>query len=228
MAHLAGRRSPAPADHTEGMDPDAGRWLLCDYGEVLCTAPRPEDRAQLERLAACEPQVFWQRYWEHRPAYDRGDIDVAQYWTASLGHRPEPPLLAELLEADIAGWLHPNRDVLAAAARAAAAGLRLAVLSNAPVEHAAVYDRLEWLAAFSPRLFSCHFRMVKPEPAIFEAALRRLGAEPAEVIFLDDRPANVGAARAVGIEAELFEDAAQVDRLTAEAVARGGSRPRGG
>jgi putative hydrolase of the HAD superfamily len=187
------------------------RWLLCDYGEVLSLAPSAEDRVLLEEAARDPGPTFWTTYWEHRPGYDRGDVTVFEYWTAVLGWRPDPASLDRLVARDVAGWLHPNRESLSATARAAKRGIRLAVLSNAPVEVAAAIDAMDWMGDFEPRLFSCHLRAVKPERSIYVAALHALGAGPEDVVFLDDRPANVAAARELGIKAELFLDPAQID-----------------
>lgn len=41
----------------------------------------------------------------------------------------------------------------------------------------------------------------KPEPAIYDAALRVAGARPEECLFIDDRPENVEAARRRGLRA---------------------------
>ncbi len=47
----------------------------------------------------------------------------------------------------------------------------------------------------------------KPNPAIFELALERMGGlSPAQVLFLDDHPANVAAAEALGLNAVLVAD----------------------
>jgi putative hydrolase of the HAD superfamily len=201
--------------------------LLCDYGEVLCLPPSEVDRAALAAAAELSVDELWARYWADRPAYDRGDLTTPAYWTLVLGREPDEATLRRLLEADISGWLHPAREVLAAAARAAGAGWRLAVLSNAPIDHAAVYDRQEWLAPFSPRLFSGRLGMVKPDPPIFEAATALLGVPADAVVFLDDRAANVAAARAAGMRAEVFEGPEQIDRIVAIAGQRGGAERRG-
>jgi epoxide hydrolase-like predicted phosphatase len=49
----------------------------------------------------------------------------------------------------------------------------------------------------------------KPAPRIFELACQRLEVPPGEMIFLDDVPGHVAAARAQGIRAILYEDNAQ-------------------
>jgi putative hydrolase of the HAD superfamily len=191
-------------------------WLLCDYGEVLCLAPSTADRAALLAAADWDPTRgdFWQAYWADRPAYDRADLGVEQYWTRLLGYRPPPGQLGDLIGADTAGWLHPNWAVLAAAERAGKRGLRLAILSNAPAEVADEIDDAPWLAAFGWRFFSCRLRAIKPEEAAYRGVLDALGAEPGEVVFFDDRPANVAGAARIGIDARLFEQAAQLDELT--------------
>lgn len=50
-------------------------------------------------------------------------------------------------------------------------------------------------------------KMVKPDPAIYQLALRRFGLQPGEAIFIDDVQANVDAARANGFAAHHFLDA---------------------
>src|SRR5262249_26249926 len=45
----------------------------------------------------------------------------------------------------------------------------------------------------------------KPSPAIYRHALERLGVTPAEVTFVDDRPRNLDAARALGIGTVLLD-----------------------
>ena len=188
-------------------------WLLCDYGEVLSLPQPSADRQAIESTAGHAGLDFWAAYWQHRPTYDRGDLTVERYWTAVLGSPPTPTLLHALVEVDTASWLHPNHLSLAAAARAEQRGLRLAILSNAPVEIAAAIDTRDWLAAFSPRLFSCHLRAVKPELAAYTAALDALGAHPSQVVFLDDRPANVATANKIGMRAKLFTDPTQIDTV---------------
>jgi putative hydrolase of the HAD superfamily len=188
-------------------------WLLCDYGEVLCLAPPAADRAALEAAAGRDGPGFWADYWAHRAPYDRADLTVAEYWSIVLGTPPGAASLKKLIDADVAGWLHPNTAALAATARAAARGLRLALFSNAPVEVAAGIDAQRWLRSFEPRIFSCRLGAVKPEPAAFTAALAVLGCRPEEVVFFDDRPPNVAAARELGLRATLFTDPAQFDEV---------------
>jgi putative hydrolase of the HAD superfamily len=57
-------------------------------------------------------------------------------------------------------------------------------------------------------LNSCRLGLRKPDPAAFEAAAAALDVAPARCLFVDDSAANVDGARAAGMRAELFIDAA--------------------
>jgi putative hydrolase of the HAD superfamily len=189
------------------------KWLLCDYGEVLAMAPAPADRAALEAETGASGPDFWAGYWQHRPAYDRGDLDTASYWARTLNDTPGPLPLRRLVELDTIMWSRPNQASLDATSRAAARGVRLAVLSNAPAALADNFNRLPWLAPFNPRLFSGHLGAIKPEPRIYAMALAALNAEPEDVSFIDDRPENIRAAKRVGLRATLFTSASQIDTI---------------
>lgn len=188
--------------------------MLLDYGQVLSTAPPDDEWDRLRRAAGpagADPDSFHSLYWEHRPEYDRGDLTVEQYWIRVLGLPPSPAQMDELFRWDVAIWLHAHEPAVEAAHRAAKRGWRLALFSNAPVEVAAGIDALEWLAPFERRFFSCQIRAIKPEPAAYRHVLKELAAEPGDVVFFDDRPPNVEAARALGIEAHVFTDAGQIE-----------------
>lgn len=68
-------------------------------------------------------------------------------------------------------------------------------------EHAHLFDR------FRDIVVSGDEKLVKPDPAIYALALDRFALAPRDAVFVDDNPANVEAARAMGIDSELFVDA---------------------
>jgi FMN phosphatase YigB (HAD superfamily) len=73
-------------------------------------------------------------------------------------------------------------------------------------------------ALLEPMIFSSEIGAVKPSDAAFAAAEARLGLEGEAVLFIDDGPANVAAARRRGWDAIPFTDNAS---LLAELAARG-------
>ena len=75
----------------------------------------------------------------------------------------------------------------------------------------------DFFARFEDIVVSGDVKLLKPDPAIYFLALRRFGLRPDEALFIDDRAINVEGARAVGMAAHLFVDAADLRaRLEAE------------
>ena len=90
--------------------------------------------------------------------------------------------------------------------------VKLALLSNTNVLHAAfLRPQLPVLERFDHVLLSCELGHVKPEPAFFQEALRRLGCAPQEAVFFDDLPEFVQAANTLGIRGHLFTTAESFD-----------------
>lgn len=189
-------------------------WLLCDYGEVISLPQPPDDLAAVESAAGVtDRDTFWASYWHHRPKYDRSDVTAERYWQDVLGRAVDPDQLEEVIAADVRSWLHPNPASLEAVSRLKDEGIRLALFSNAPLELARELQGAPWLEPFSRKFFSCELRAAKPDRDAYRAVIDDLGAQPADVVFVDDRPANVAGASAVGMRAFLFESPGQLAAL---------------
>jgi 2-haloacid dehalogenase len=118
----------------------------------------------------------------------------------------------EMLGGDIPG-------TVALLAELRAAGVPVYALSNWSAEtFPLARERFPFLAWFDGLMISGEERVAKPDRRIFELLLDRFGLTPAATVFVDDADANVRAARAVGLDAVLFRDAAQLRR---ELAARG-------
>lgn len=139
--------------------------------------------------------AFWEAYWAHRPAYDRGDVTASEYWRR-VGHPP-------LVEADVASWAEVDDEMVALLGELHADGRRIALLSNIPEDHARNFERTyEWLDLFEVRAFSCRIGHAKPEAEAFEWCVDALGG--GEILFVDDRLENVRAAERVGMKGHHF------------------------
>jgi putative hydrolase of the HAD superfamily len=192
----------------------ASQRLLVDYGEVL-SAPLAEDAiADLAALAAQPRAVFLDRYWRLRPAYDLGQPAV-EYWSAVLDRDlgGSPRIVDRLTRVDVRGWLGRNPLTLRALlGHVHRTGAQLALLSNAPEPLARAIDGHPWSRHFDHRYYSCRLGVAKPAPAVFRLVLGDLGAEPGEVLFIDDRAENTRAARDLGMPAITFTSAGDLDR----------------
>jgi HAD superfamily hydrolase (TIGR01509 family) len=68
----------------------------------------------------------------------------------------------------------------------------------------------EVFARFDHLFFSHRLRRRKPDPAAFAAVAGHLGASGPEIVFIDDSPVNVAAARAAGWHGFDYHDVAQL------------------
>lgn len=195
------------------------RWVVFDYGEVLChrTEALPKIAATLG--VAAEP--FAAAYWAARDAYDRGSTDL-EYWRnigSALGVGIDEDRVAELTRADLDGWLNTDPAMLALLAELDAAGVPMALLSNAPATHGRAFRQQEWSRHFRHVVISGDHGCAKPDPAIWRILTGELGAEAGDCFFVDDRQANIDGARAAGLRAERFTGADAVrEQLTALGV----------
>jgi putative hydrolase of the HAD superfamily len=65
-------------------------------------------------------------------------------------------------------------------------------------------EALGYDALFDISCYSWELGARKPDGAFFLEAARRIGAEPTEILFVDDNPGNVAGAREVGLAAEQW------------------------
>jgi putative hydrolase of the HAD superfamily len=80
--------------------------------------------------------------------------------------------------------------------RARSAGIRTALLSNSWGND---YDRSDWHDMFDAVVISGEVGMRKPDPAIFELVLGRIGLPAHECVFIDDMEHNIAAAQQAGL-----------------------------
>ncbi|MCP2253478.1 putative hydrolase of the HAD superfamily [Prauserella aidingensis] len=182
-------------------------WVVFDYGEVLCrrTTALPELAGKLD----VPPATFEPAYWAHRDPYDRGADDVA-YWQAvadTVDTEVDDRAVRELTEIDARGWSQLAPDAQALVETLADSGRRLALLSNAPASFARHAEKQPWTRHFEHLIFSGDVGMAKPDAEIYRLLVQRLGCSAGDCLFFDDRTANVDAARAAGLHAELWPGA---------------------
>jgi putative hydrolase of the HAD superfamily len=90
-------------------------------------------------------------------------------------------------------------DVLPVVQELQTDGIRVAVISNCDHATRPVVDGLGLGAHFDAVVLSCEVASLKPEPAIFVEALRRLEATATDSVFVDDQAAYLDGAAALGM-----------------------------
>lgn len=197
-------------------------WVMFDYGGVVSHPPTQQDLALLAGAAGVPVPAFVDVYWEWRRAYDLAELDVTGYWRQvgrTLGRSYGEAEISELARLDCAAWLRLQAGTVALIEDLAAAGLPLALLSNAPDQLAEAIRALPIAAHFGQLIFSCELKLAKPDPQCYSDALARLGASAEDVIFIDDRSENVTAAAALGLQSVYFTSPERMRAAVTERLA---------
>lgn len=200
----------------EGLPPLRKR-LIFDFGAVVFRWAPQELLAQLlpqhvagPADAAALVQRFFQGFGGPWGRFDRGDIERPALTAALAAQTGLSAAEVNVVIDAVPRALTPLPDTVAWLGRLREAGHRLYYLSNMPAPYA---DHLErehaFLTWFADGVFSARVRLGKPDEAIFRLALARFGERAEDCVFIDDHPANVAAARRLGLSAVLFRDAAQ-------------------
>jgi putative hydrolase of the HAD superfamily len=174
--------------HGVGIEPAEVVRLLPEVWREFACAARPErDRFASHPDGA---RGFWR--------------DVVVRVCLRAGSEPPPPFaVAELFEtfARADAWrLYP--EVVATLDALAALGLRLAVVSNWDERLPRLISALGLAPRFEAIVVSQSIGVEKPHPAIFRAALERLGVSAEETVHIGDRRLeDVEGAEAAGLHA---------------------------
>jgi putative hydrolase of the HAD superfamily len=194
---------------------EQNRWdaVVFDYGRVLSQSPTLSELQEFAEMVGVTEPPFFELYSNTRDEYDAGRVDCHRHWQRfadAAGISLTPDKVQRILEFENRMWLRVNPKVLELARDIRARGVRTAILSNMPPDLLSeVRKGFDWLAGFEVQIWSCEHGIIKPDPAIYYLCLKQLNCEPQHVLFFDDRPKNVEAALAVGMEAHVFESAEQ-------------------
>lgn len=97
------------------------------------------------------------------------------------------------------------------------AGWPLFALSNWSAETFPIARRkYACLELFDAIVISGEVGLIKPDPAIFELAVKKTGAPASQCLFIDDHPANIEVAQQLGMHATLFRSPEELERQLRE------------
>lgn len=190
--------------------------VLFDYGGVL-TLPVRESIAAWQEADGIDPRSFTRvlRAWLSRDAaegtpihrLETGELSTTEFdllLAAELTTLDGGPVVpVGVLQRMFAGMrVDPAMFTLVEDLRAA--GIRVGLLSNS---WGNTYPRERIDALLDPVVISGEVGLRKPQAAIYELALQRLGLPADRVLFIDDAEPNILGARRVGMQAFVHKDA---------------------
>jgi putative hydrolase of the HAD superfamily len=187
--------------------------LVCfDLGGVLVRIARGWDDA-CRRAGVALPHAdaaIWARHHELMLRYETGEIDEQGYLCQVpdvIGGDVNVDAIVRVFDAWLLG-MYPGAAELIDELHTR--GVATACLSNTNPRHWNTFgllDEYRPLARLHHRLASHELRVMKPNEAAYRHAEQATGFWGEQILFLDDRPENVAAARAVNWNAERIDRA---------------------
>lgn len=195
--------------------------VYLDMGRVITRTPSGENWQALVREVGRPEADFFGVYRDARYEYDKGTMEAVDFWQGVIdgaGQVLTEEKLARLIAADTRCWADYEPRMIDWSDRLRDAGYATGILSNMPVPYARfVRSEIEWFGRFSFHVLSGELQQMKPEPEIYRTALDLCGTPPDEVLFIDDLPENIEAARDAGMHGIVFTGVEDLHRtVTAE------------
>jgi putative hydrolase of the HAD superfamily len=125
----------------------------------------------------------------------------------AAGIEPTPDLVADLLEweREMGESVRLYDDALEVVRALRERGVRLALVSNCSHNTTPIVERLGLEREFDTVLLSFEVGAMKPDPAIYQEALARLGGpDAARSVFVDDQVSYCDGAAALGLQTYLI------------------------
>jgi epoxide hydrolase-like predicted phosphatase len=197
--------------------------IIFDVGGVLKSETDTAIRRDVQETLGIAPGAFDEPWSDLTDQLGRGVIDEETFWE-QLQQRTEArnPLPREsLLMREYMKGYRASDKVLALAHRLQTAGFQIAILSNTVAPHADFNREHGLFSGFDAIILSYEVGLRKPSPEIFRHVLKTLNVGPMEAVFIDDLEKNVRGAKAVGLHAILFKNAAQLEAELQQLTAPG-------
>lgn len=188
--------------------------LLVDLaGVLLMLESSPERRRWLNRLGLDEAGLY-DAIFRHPLADDvfRGRLPALEFWYQTGARLGLSSGESEELYRDYYAGDRVNGPVASLVICARDHGLRTALLTNTYGDLEQLLERHGLLGLFDAVVNSAVEGVCKPDPAVYLLACARLGVQPEQALFIDDRQDNVEGAQRVGLQALRYSDDASVAR----------------
>jgi putative hydrolase of the HAD superfamily len=198
------------------------RAVIFDWGGVM---QRTIDHAPRQRLddelglprGGVERAVFESDVWEQASIGRCSGDEAWETIAAGLGLPPED--VDEFVRRFFGGD-RVDDEMVHLVRRLREQGLAVGLLSNAPPGRTSAGAAARWGMddLYDVQVFSYEVGALKPDPRTYKTVLAALDVAAHEALFIDDAPANIEGARAVGMDAIHFGG---VDALLRELIGRG-------
>jgi HAD superfamily hydrolase (TIGR01509 family) len=142
--------------------------------------------------------------------FQKGLISERAFWVKVCGKLNRPVPAQPLLWGQAFRAVYRPRDnVFALVTELQKSGIKTALLSNTEVPAMEFFSEQRY-SMFNVLVFSCTEGTIKPERKIYQITLEKLGSNPRQTVFIDDKPEFIEGAKHAGINTILFNNLEQI------------------
>ena len=164
------------------------------------------DKSMVDRIA--KASVLTKAWYE----VDRGTLTMEEIMNEFIQNDPEISKELHLAFDDIHGMVTIREYAIPWLKQLKKAGYRLYYLSNfSKKAEEECASSLAFMPYMDGGILSYRYKLIKPDPAIYQLLLNTYGLRPQESVFLDDTLINVEAAVREGIHGILFKNKEQAE-----------------
>ncbi len=148
-------------------------------------------------------KVFYSQAWREM---DAGVLKAEDAIPEILPQLPEEtrPLLKEMIS-NFYPYMPPLPHMEEFIIRLKKAGYKVYLLSNASARFFDVYQNYPAICQLDGFFISALYKLIKPQPEIYDAFCRKFNLKPEECFFIDDMKVNIDAAKAFGMQGFVFD-----------------------
>lgn len=166
--------------------------IFFDLGNILVGLRSGAKLKALAIRSGHTVEAFCEKIWSHERAhdYERGQSTCQEYFDHLARELNLEHAMDDLQEA-FCDIFHPLPERVALA-HALAKKYPVALISNTCAAHIRFLEaNFDFFPLFRPRIYSHEVGSRKPHPRIYEVAIQKSGALPAQSLFIDDLAENL-------------------------------------
>jgi len=190
--------------------------VIFDWGGVLIDDPAPGLMRYCAEALGVSKENYMKAHSKFAEDFQKGLISEDAFWQRICGELNVPKPTGRSLWADAFKTAYvPREDMFSMAACLQENGYKTALLSNTEAAAMQYFYTFRY-NMFDVLVFSCVEGTRKPERKIYELTIERLGAQPRQSVFIDDKPEYINGAKQTGLNTILFENINQLKNALVE------------
>ena len=186
--------------------------VIFDWGGVLIDDPAPALMRYCADALAVPKEDYIEAHRKFATDFQTDRITEDTFLARLCGQLGVPkPKTHSLWGQAFKAAYRPKADMFSLARSLRENGCKIALLSNTEIP-AMRYFYQQKYDVFDVLVFSCAEGIAKPERKIYELALEKLGVEPEQSVFIDDKGDCIEGAKEAGLNTILFKSVDQVKK----------------